>query len=456
MRSIFKRRNKMNRYIPLTQEDQKYMLEKIGVKGIDDLFSDIPESIKLNRKLNINDSYSELEVQKLMKRLSNQNNNLDDYTSFLGAGSYDHYIPSVVRHIASRSEFYTSYTPYQPEVSQGTLQYIFEFQSMMAELTGMDVINASMYDGATATAEAAIMAIRVNNRSKVAVSSTIHPETWKVLETYCHFREIKLIKIPEIDGKTDLEDLKLIDSDTAAVIIQSPNFYGVVEDVAPIEKVTHENKSLLIMNVDPISLGIAKSPGEYRADIVVGEGQSLGIPQNFGGPYLGFIGTTEKLMRKMPGRICGLTNDVDGKQGFVLTLQAREQHIRREKATSNICSNQSLCALMAVVYLSVMGREGIVDVAKQCISKANYTMEKLLETNKFKKVYPGPIFKEFVLETALDADKIEKALYEEKIIGPLNISRLKKDKKNQLLFAVTEKRTREEIDKMVDIIKEVH
>ncbi|HBH13849.1 MAG: putative glycine dehydrogenase [decarboxylating] subunit 1 [Clostridiales bacterium 38_11] len=446
----------MNRYIPLTQEDQKYMLEKIGVKGIDDLFSDIPESIKLNRKLNINDSYSELEVQKLMKRLSNQNNNLDDYTSFLGAGSYDHYIPSVVRHIASRSEFYTSYTPYQPEVSQGTLQYIFEFQSMMAELTGMDVINASMYDGATATAEAAIMAIRVNNRSKVAVSSTIHPETWKVLETYCHFREIKLIKIPEIDGKTDLEDLKLIDSDTAAVIIQSPNFYGVVEDVAPIEKVTHENKSLLIMNVDPISLGIAKSPGEYRADIVVGEGQSLGIPQNFGGPYLGFIGTTEKLMRKMPGRICGLTNDVDGKQGFVLTLQAREQHIRREKATSNICSNQSLCALMAVVYLSVMGREGIVDVAKQCISKANYTMEKLLETNKFKKVYPGPIFKEFVLETALDADKIEKALYEEKIIGPLNISRLKKDKKNQLLFAVTEKRTREEIDKMVDIIKEVH
>lgn len=445
----------MNRYIPLTHEDQEIMLGKIGVKSIDDLFNDIPEAIKLNRKLDINDSYSEMEVRKIMKKLSDQNNNLDDYASFLGAGSYDHYIPSVVRHIASRSEFYTSYTPYQPEVSQGTLQYIFEFQSMMAELTGMDVINASMYDGATATAEAAIMAIRVNNRSKVAVSATIHPETLKVLETYCHFREIELIKIHETDGKTDLDGLKLIDSDTSAVIIQNPNFYGIIEDIAQIEKATHDNKSLLIMSVDPISLGIVKSPGEYGADIVVGEGQSLGIPQNFGGPYLGFIGATEKLMRKMPGRICGLTNDVDGKQGFVLTLQAREQHIRREKATSNICSNQSLCALMAVVYLSVMGREGIVDVAKQCISKANYAMEKLLETNKFKRVYSEPIFKEFVLETTLDTDKIEKALYDEKIIGPLDLSRFNKNKKNQLLFTVTEKRTKEEIDKMVDIIKEV-
>lgn len=445
----------MNRYIPLTQEDQNYMLEKIGVKSIDDLFSDIPENIKFNRKLDINQSFSEMEVRKIMKKLSDRNDNLDDYASFLGAGSYDHYIPSVVKHIASRSEFYTSYTPYQPEVSQGTLQYIFEFQSMMAELTGMDVINASMYDGATATAEAAIMAIRVNNRSKVAVSSTIHPETLKVLETYCHFREIELIKIPEIDGKTDVEGLKLIDSDTSAVIIQNPNFYGIIEDVEPIEKKTHENKSLLIMSVDPISLGIVKSPGEYGADIVVGEGQSLGIPQNFGGPYLGFIGATEKLMRKMPGRICGLTSDVDGKQGFVLTLQAREQHIRREKATSNICSNQSLCALMAVVYLSVMGRQGITEVATQCISKANYAMEKLLETNKFKKIYAGPIFKEFVLETTLEVDKIEKALYEKKIIGPLNISKLIKDKKNQLLFTVTEKRSKEEIDKMVDIIKEV-
>lgn len=445
----------MNRYIPLTQEDQKYMLEKIGVKSIDDLFSDIPDSIKLNRKLDINPAYSELEVRKIMKKLSDLNDNLDDYASFLGAGSYDHYIPSVVRHIASRSEFYTSYTPYQPEVSQGTLQYIFEFQSMMAELTGMDVINASMYDGATATAEAAIMAIRVNNRNKVAVSATIHPETLKVLETYCHFREIELIKIPEKDGKTDLENLKLIDSDTSAVIIQNPNFYGIIEDVAPIEKSTHDNKSLLIMSVDPISLGIIKSPGEYGADIVVGEGQSLGIPQNFGGPYLGFIGATEKLMRKMPGRICGLTTDVDGKQGFVLTLQAREQHIRREKATSNICSNQSLCALMAVVYLSVMGREGIKDVAKQCISKANYAMEKLLETKKFKRIYSGPIFKEFVLETVLDAKKIEKALHDERIIGPLDISKLNKDKKNQLLFTVTEKRTKEEIDKMVSILKEV-
>jgi glycine dehydrogenase subunit 1 len=455
MRNIWKRLNDMNKYIPLTEEDKKTMLDKIGVAAIDDLFSDIPEKIRLKRDLNINEEHSEIEVRKIMKALSDKNKNLEDYTSFLGAGSYDHYIPSVVKHIASRSEFYTSYTPYQPEISQGTLQYIFEFQSMMAELTGMDVINASMYDGATAVSEAAIMAIRVNNRKKIAVSETIHPSTMAVLETYCHFREIVLVKVPEKNGITDIEKLECIDSETAAVIIQSPNFYGIVENIEPIEKITHDNKSLLIMSVDPISLGIVKTPGEYGVDIVVGEGQCLGIPQNFGGPYLGFIGATEKLMRKLPGRICGLTEDLDGKQGFVLTLQAREQHIRREKATSNICSNQSLCALMAVVYLSTMGKEGIKETALQCISKANYAMDKLIATKKFQKVYEGPIFKEFVLEALIDSEKLEKALSDNKIVGPLKVSKLKKGYENQFLFAVTEKRTKAEIDRLAEIIKGV-
>jgi glycine dehydrogenase subunit 1 len=276
-----------------------------------------------------------------------------------------------------------------------------------------------------------------------------------VLETYCHFREIELVRLPEQMGVTDVAQLDLIDSETSAFIIQNPNFHGIVEDVSPFEKKIHEHKGLLIMSIDPISLGIVKTPGEYGADIVVGEGQSLGIPQSFGGPYLGFIGSTEKLMRKLPGRICGLTEDLDGKPGFVLTLQAREQHIRREKATSNICSNQSLCALMAVVYLSVMGKQGIKEVANQCILKANDTMEKLIETGKFKCVFNRPVFKEFVLEYIGDGDALVQTLLDNKMMGPLKIAKLKEGHENQFLFAVTEKRTQEEIDCLVEIIKGV-
>jgi glycine dehydrogenase subunit 1 len=445
----------MNKYIPLTSEDKKVMLDRIGVESVDDLFSDIPEDLKLSKKMKINDPMSEIEVRKAMRELSTKNKNLNDYASFLGAGSYDHYIPSTVKHIYSRSEFYTSYTPYQPEISQGTLQYIFEYQSMMAELAGMDVINASMYDGATATAEAAIMAVRIKKKNRIAVSSTIHPETMRVLETYCHFREIELVKIPENNGRTCGDSLDCIDPDTSAVIVQNPNFYGIIEDVSEIEKRVHENKGLLIMNVDPISLGILKTPGECGADIVVGEGQSLGMSQSFGGPYLGFIGTTTKLMRKLPGRICGMTEDVDGKPGYVLTLQAREQHIRRGKATSNICSNQSLCALMAVAYLSTMGKEGIKEVAEQCITKAEYTRKKLLETGKFNTVYEGPVFKEFVLESKISVEKLNKALFDKGIIGPFDMSRLMENHENQVLFAVTEKRTKKEIDKLAEIIGEV-
>ncbi|SHI83254.1 glycine dehydrogenase (decarboxylating) alpha subunit [Dethiosulfatibacter aminovorans DSM 17477] len=445
----------MNKYIPLTREDRKVMLDRIGVESVDDLFGDIPEELQLKGRMNINDSMSEMEVRKIMRELSTRNKNLNDYVSFLGAGSYDHYIPSTVKHIYSRSEFYTSYTPYQPEISQGTLQYIFEYQSMMAELTGMDVINASMYDGATAAAEAAIMAVRIKKKNRIAVSATIHPETMRVLETYCHFREIELVKIPENKGRTCSDSLDCIDGDTSAVIVQNPNFYGIIEDVSEVEKRVHENKGLLIMSVDPISLGLLKTPGEWGADIVVGEGQSLGMTQSFGGPYLGFIGTTTKLMRKLPGRICGMTEDVDGKPGYVLTLQAREQHIRREKATSNICSNQSLCALMAVAYLSTMGKEGIKEVAEQSMTKAEYAKRKLLETGKFNKVYEGPFFKEFMLESKIEPEKLNDILFENGMIGPLNMSRLMDNHDNHVLFAVTEKRTKEEIDRLVEIIGEV-
>jgi len=446
----------MNPYIPITPEDKETMLKKIGVESIEDLFCDIPDHIKLKDDLNINAPLSEMEIRKRFNDLGKNNNNIDDYTCYLGGGAYDHYIPSTVAHIAGRSEFYTSYTPYQPEVSQGTLQYIFEYQSMLAELTGMDVVNASMYDGATATAEAALMALRVKRKqNKILVSKTVNPDTINVLETYCHFKDIDLEYLEEKDGVTDVSFLDKIDKDTAGVIIQNPNFYGVVEDVVEIEKATHDTKSLLIMNVDPSTLGILESPGKLGADIVVGEGQSLGIPLSYGGPYVGFMGTIGKNMRKLPGRICGETVDEDGKRGYVLTLQAREQHIRREKANSNICSNQSLYALMNTVYLSTMGKAGMKEVGNQCVSKASYAYKKLLETGKFEKAFDHPFFKEFVVKSNVDLDKLNKTLFENGIIGPLDLGKIKEGMDNHLMFSITEKRSKEEIDKLAEIVKGV-
>jgi glycine dehydrogenase subunit 1 len=446
----------MNPYIPITPEDKETMLKKIGVDSIEDLFCDIPDHIKLKDDLNINEPLSEMEIRKRFNELGKKNKNIDDYTCYLGGGAYDHYIPSTVAHIAGRSEFYTSYTPYQPEVSQGTLQYIFEYQSMLAELTGMDVVNASMYDGATATAEAALMALRIKRKqNKILISKTVNPDTINVLETYCHFKDIDLEYLEEKDGATDLSSLSKIDKDTAGVIIQNPNFYGIVEDVVDIEKATHDAKSLLIMNVDPSTLGILESPGKLGADIVVGEGQSLGIPLSYGGPYVGFMGTVGKNMRKLPGRICGETVDEDGKRGYVLTLQAREQHIRREKANSNICSNQSLYALMNTVYLSTMGKAGMKEVGNQCVSKASYAYKKLLEIGKFEKVYDHPFFKEFVVKSKVDVDKLNETLFENGIIGPLDLGKIKEGMDNHLMFSITEKRSKEEIDKLVEIVKGV-
>jgi glycine dehydrogenase subunit 1 len=441
-------------YIPNNDLERKKMLESIGISGVEELFNDIPENLQLNRRLNLNGPMSEIEIRNKFKNIAGKNLSNEDLICFLGAGSYDHYIPSVVKHITSRSEFYTSYTPYQPEISQGTLQVIFEYQTMIAELTGMDVSNASMYDGATACAEAAMISMNSTKRKNIVVSKTVNPETRKVLETYIKFHGGVITEVDYKDGETDIESLnKSVDKNTACVIVQSPNFFGVIEDLSEVEKITHLNKALLVMSVDPISLGVLKTPGEIGADIVVGEGQSLGNAMNFGGPYLGFMASTSKLMRKLPGRIIGQTEDIDGKRAFVLTLQAREQHIRREKATSNICSNQSLNALAAAVYMSTMGKEGIKEVAQQCIKKSHYAYNELIKSGKCKPVFDKPFFKEFAVESMEDTNKVNDKLLKEGILGGYSLEKDYPQLKNSILFCVTEKRSKEEIDKLVKLME---
>ena len=438
-------------YIPNTQDDEKEMLQSMGLNSIDQLFEDIPQDVILNRKLNLNAPMSELEVSRYMKKLSDKNLSNEDLTCFLGAGAYDHYIPAVIKHITSRSEFYTAYTPYQPEISQGTLQAIFEYQSMICSITDMEVSNASMYDGATACTEAALLAAENGKKNKIVVSKTVHPETRRVLRTYLGFRGIELVEVDMADGATDIDKLKTaVDSSTAGVIVQNPNFFGIIEDMEEVEKITHQNKALLIMNVDPISLGVLKTPGEIGADIAVGDGQSLGNPLNYGGPYLGFMAVTTKLMRKIPGRIVGQTEDVDGKRAFVLTLQAREQHIRRQKATSNICSNQGLNALTAAVYLTTMGKSGLREVAIQSARKAHYAFNEITKSGKYKPLFNKPFFMEFAV--AGEASKVNGELLKNKILGGYDLS-MDYPLTNGLLFCVTEKRTKTEIDKLAEVLE---
>ncbi len=437
-------------YIPTTQSDREEMFKTIGIDSMNDLFIDIPENLRLKENLNLNDSMSELEVTKHISGLCNKNLNNEDLICFLGAGAYDHYIPSIIKHITSRSEFYTAYTPYQPEISQGTLQGVFEYQSMIAELTGMDVANASMYDGGTACAEAAMMAMASTKRKKVVVSKTLSPEAIEIVKTYSHFRDAEVIEIDFKDGVTDIEALKaVVDNSTAAVIVQNPNFFGIIENMEEIEKITHSNKAMLIMSVDPISLSILKTPGEIGADIVVGDGQSLGIPLNFGGPYLGFMATTSKLMRKLPGRIVGETVDVEGKRAFVLTLQAREQHIRREKATSNICSDQGLNALTAAIYMSTLGKKGLKEVAETSMKKAHYAFNELIKSGKYKPLFNKPFFKEFALAGNKKVSEINEELINHGILGGYELENKYPTLKNSMLLCVTEKRTKEEIDTLV-------
>ena len=442
----------MFKYFPHTESDLRKMLEAIGVEALDDLFRDVPEEIICKDEIDIPNAYSEIELRKKIGDLALRNRNL---LSFLGAGSYDVYTPSVISALTSRQEFLTSYTPYQPEISQGTLQYIFEFQSMICELTGLDVSNASVYDGATATMEALFMAVSQTKRNKVLLSEGINPRVLDVLKTYAYFRNVE-IEILELDDyRTSINNLQeKLDADVAALIVQNPNFFGVVEDLDQVVNLVHENKSLLIMNVDPSTLCVLKTPGEYGADIACGDGQTLGIPKNFGGPYVGFMATTNKLLRKMPGRICGMTNDIEGRRAYVLTLQAREQHIRRAKANSNICSNQSLMALATLIYTSIMGKQGLVEVAERAYQNAHYFEEKLLGTGLFERVNNQPFFKEFVLKTNLDIPKLNAYLLDHNILSGLDLESIDKKYQQKILFCASEVRTKEEIDGFIKLVED--
>ncbi len=444
----------MHPYIPVTSQDKQKMLKEINVDTIDALFKDVPQDVRLNKELLLGEEMSEIELLNYMKKIGAKNKNIEDLICFLGAGAYDHYIPSIIKHIISRSEFYTAYTPYQAEISQGTLQAIFEYQSMICSLTDMDLANASMYDGATACAEAAIIAGEHTKRKVMIVSKTVHPEMRKVLRTYLKYKGMCIIEVDEKEGITDIEKLeKLVDNTIAGVIVQNPNFFGIIEDVAQIEKRVHTNKGLLILAVDPISLGVLKTPGEMGGDIVVGEGQSLGNSLSFGGPYLGFMATKKALMRKIPGRIVGLTEDIKGKRAFVLTLQAREQHIRREKAGSNICSNQALNALSAAVYLASLGKKGIKEVGMQCLQKSHYAFNEMIKSGKHKPLFNKPFFKEFAVKTSFESNKVNKELMKNGILGGYPIEKEYPLYDNGLLFCVTEKRTKEEIDKLVHVME---
>ena len=434
----------MFKYFPHTEEDLREMLDKVGLKSLDGLYDQIPEDIRFKGDYEIPLGASEIEVRQLFERLGSQNLQM---TCFAGYGVYDHYTPSVIPNLLSRSEFLTSYTPYQAEISQGTLHYIFEYQSMMAELTGMDISNASMYDGTTATAEAMLMAVAAGKKqNKVLVSETVNSNTRKVLDTYALHHGVELETIAGKDGVTDIDDLKsrLADGGVAGVIVQQPNAYGIIEDYTGFADVCHENKALFIMNSVAADLAVLKTPGEWGADIAVGDGQSLGIPMQYGGPYVGYMCCTEKLIRKMPGRIVGMTNDNRNQRVFVLTLQAREQHIRRQKATSNICSNQSLMALWVTVYLSLMGKQGLKEAAQLSYAGAHYLCDGLMKTGKFHLVYDKPFFNEFLVKYDGDTDALYQRFIEAGILGGVKLD-------TGILFAVTEKRTKEEIDNLLTI-----
>lgn len=442
-------------YIPATEADKKEMLKVIGVDSVDRLFDDIPSEFRLTAPLNLPNAKSELEVMKYMESLAAMNKSVGDYTCFLGAGAYDHYVPTTVDAIISRSEFYTSYTPYQPEISQGTLQYIFEFQTLITRLTGMDVANASLYDGGTACAEAAIMACANAKRKEIVVSKSVNPSSMAILRTYCHGQSIKLIEVETHDGRTCPDDLRAkITPDTAGVIVQSPNFFGLIEDVGTMTEIAHTvKKCSMILSTDPFVLPVLRTPAEYGVDIVVGEAQSIGLALNYGGPYVGIIAAKEEYMRKMPGRLVGQTVDMDGKRSFVLTLAAREQHIRREKATSNICTNQGLMTLASAVHMCTMGKEGMREAAVQALTKAHYALEKLTAGGKWKPLYEGPFFLEFAVTSDLPAEKVNQELLKHGILGGYPLEKDFPQLKNALLFAVTEKRTKEEIDKLVEVLE---
>jgi glycine dehydrogenase subunit 1 len=462
-------------YVPHTAVDREQMLEAIGVRSVEELFADIPAEVRFP-DLDLPAGLSELEVVRLMQGLAAQNANLDQYACFLGAGAYRHFIPAVVEHILGRGEFYTAYTPYQPEVSQGTLTAIYEYQSLVCQITGMEVANASMYDGSTALAEAALMAARLTRRDRLVVSRAVHPEYQAVVKTYTQGigltltpgpaptgRGESLLPLPLGEGwgegksgQTDLDDVKrLVDADTAAVLVQYPNFFGCLEELGDLADIAHQAGALLVVSVDPIGLGLLKPPGEFGADIVTGEGQALGTSLSFGGPYLGLFATRMQYVRQMPGRVIGQATDSQGRRGFVLTLQAREQHIRREKATSNICTNEALVALAATVYLAAMGKGGLKRAAELCYHRAHYAADQISRLKGFALAFDAPFFKEFAVRLPQAPAAVNAHLFDRGIIGGYDLGRDYPELANTMLVCVTEMNPKDEIDCLVQALEEL-
>ncbi|MCF3941754.1 aminomethyl-transferring glycine dehydrogenase subunit GcvPA [Oceanobacillus alkalisoli] len=445
------------RYLPMTESDKVEMLRTIGVDSTDELFSDIPEAIRFKGQLNLKPGKNEYALMKELTAMSNKNVNLKEYTSYLGAGVYDHYIPSVVDHVISRSEFYTAYTPYQPEISQGELQAIFEFQTMIAELTGQPIANSSMYDGATALGEAVNLSAAHTKRKKVLVSKAIHPESLEVVKTYATGQHVEIVEIDHKNGVTDLNSLeKELDEDVAGVVIQYPNFFGQIEPLAKIrELINTQKKTMMVVSSNPLALGYLTPPGEFGADIVVGDTQVFGIPAQFGGPHCGYFATTQKLMRKIPGRLVGQTTDENGVRGFVLTLQAREQHIRRDKATSNICSNQALNALASSVAMSSIGKHGLRKMAQLNMKKARYA-KKQFEEAQIPVLFDKPFFNEFVIQLDKPVSEVNEALLSKGIVGGYDLSRDYPELTNCMLVAVTEIRLKDEIDQFIKEVGDIN
>ncbi|WP_405101218.1 aminomethyl-transferring glycine dehydrogenase subunit GcvPA [Oceanobacillus sp. FSL H7-0719] len=444
------------RYLPMTETDKKEMLDVIGIDSTEELFSDIPEKIRFRGELNLKKPKNEHELIKELTVMSNKNINLKEYSSFLGAGVYDHYIPSVVDHVISRSEFYTAYTPYQPEISQGELQAIFEFQTMISELTGLPIANSSMYDGATSLGEAVNLSAAHTKRKKILVSKAVHPESLAVVKTYAKGQNLEIIEIDHNGGITDLEQLEAaLNDEIASVVVQYPNFFGQIEPLAEIRKrIDSQKKTMFVVSSNPLALGYLTPPGEFGADIVVGDTQVFGIPAQFGGPHCGYFATTEKLMRKTPGRLVGQTTDENGDRGFVLTLQAREQHIRRDKATSNICSNQALNALASSVAMSSIGKHGLKKMAELNMKKARYAKKKFAEMN-INVLFDHPFFNEFVIELKKPVIEVNELLLEKGFVGGYDLSRDYPELGNAMLVAVTEIRTIEEIDYFIKEVGDI-
>ena len=440
------------RYVSLTPEERREMLEVIGIEQTEDLFHSIPEGVRLERDLDIPSAVPEASLLEYFKSLGEKNASTEDYGCFLGAGAYNHFIPTIIDSIISRAEFYTAYTPYQPEVCQGTLQAMFEYQTLVSQLTGMEVANSSLYDGSSSLAEAVLMAARVTRRDQILIPASLHPRYEQVLRTYSS-NHLKVESLPlSSRGTLNLNQLEAeLNDQSAAVVVQSPNFFGVLEDIQEIADLAHKKGALVIAVVaEGLSLGLLKPPGELRADIVVGEGQSFGIPLGFGGPYLGFFATRNRFKRQMPGRLVGQTVDDQDRVGYVLTLATREQHIRREKATSNICTNQGLCALIAAIFLSTLGKRGIRELAEQNLKAAHFLRKQLQDHQ----VFSGPVFNEMVFRTD-DPDELNRRLLEESIVGGLNLGRYFPDRSDQVLVCVTERNSRAQIERFVQVFQEV-